>query len=279
MGPWIGVHGIGQQYCSRDEILKRWIPALSGGVEWATQCRIQPDLDLAFYGHLFRKAEPLRTGKGPAGSDSVADLADLDEAELADLTAAVEEIVTADDLAEAATRPPKAVTWLPVPVQTLVGAVERRFPPASGVLFMGTMRQVRRYLRDPQLKSEVDQIAAGAASGADVLIGHSLGSVVAYEFLRQNPGHSVRLLLTLGSPLGLKMVRDRLPAGAPGVHRWVNVRDPNDPVTAAGALDRWYPVAEDGYADNGLKAHQAERYLNCKATGAALEDFLTEPGR
>ena len=143
------------------------------------------------------------------------DLADLDDAELADLTAAVEEIVTADDLAEAAARPPKAACGCLPAVQTLVGAVERRFPPASGILFLGTLRQVRRYLQDPQLKAEVDQITAEVAGGATVLIGHSLGSVVAYEFLRQNPGHSVRLLLTLGSPLGLRMVRDQLPADGP----------------------------------------------------------------
>jgi hypothetical protein len=280
---WIGVHGIGQQYCSREEILREWIPALSGGVEWATGRRVQPDLDLAFYGHLFRRAESPRTGtrpgKGAASGDVAADLADLDEAELADLTTAVEEIVGADELAEAAARPSKAAMWLPVPVQYLVGAVERRFPPASGVLLLGTLRQVRRYLRDSQLKSEVDQITAEAALGATVLIGHSLGSVVAHEFLRQNPGHPVRLLLTVGSPLGLKMVRDHLPVGAPGVARWVNVRDPNDPVTAAGALDRWHPLAEDGYADNGLEAHNAKRYLSCKATGAALADFLPEPGQ
>jgi hypothetical protein len=276
---WVGVHGISQQYCSREEILEKWIPALSGGVEWATGCRFQPDLDLAFYGHLFRQAEPPRLGKGIVSGDAASDLAGLDEAELADLTAAVEEIVTADDLAQAAARSPKAAIWLPVPVKTLVGAVERRFPPASGILFLGALRQVRRYLRDPQLKSAVDQITARAAADAAVLIGHSLGSVVAYEFLRQNPGHSVRLLLTLGSPLGLKMVRDRLPAGDPGVARWVNVRDPNDPVTAAGALDRWYPAAEDGYADNGLKAHEANRYLNGKATGAALAGFLTGPAQ
>jgi hypothetical protein len=277
---WVGVHGIGQQYCSREEILKEWIPALSGGVEWATGRRVQPDLDLAFYGHLFRRAEPPRTGtqtgKGTVSGDAAADLADLDEAELADLSGAVEEIVGAGEMAAAAAMPPKAAIWLPVPAQNLIGAVERRFP-ASGVLLLGTLRQVRGYLRDPQLKSEADLITARAAAGAAVLIGHSLGSVVAYEFLRQNPGHSVRLLLTVGSPLGLKMVRDRLPAGDPGAVRWVNVRDPNDPVTAAGALGRWYPQAEDGYADNGLQAHDAKRYLNCKATGAALADFLPEP--
>ena len=44
----------------------------------------------------------------------------------------------------------------------LIGAVEQRYPPASGVLCLGTLRQVRRYLRDPQLKEEVDKITAGA---------------------------------------------------------------------------------------------------------------------
>jgi len=267
------VHGIGQQYLGRNQILDRWIPALTDGLEWATQRRLQPDLDLAFYGHLYRQADPPLSKKGSPSRDAAAYLAGLDDAEIADLTTAVEEIVTSADLVEAAARSGKGL-WLPAPVQTLVGAVERRFPPASGILFLGTLRQVRRYLRDQRLKAEVDRITADAAAGATVLIGHSLGSVVAYEFIRQHPGHSVKLLLTLGSPLGLKMVRDRLPAGEPGVANWVNVRDPNDPVTAAGDLRLWYPVVRDRSADNGANAHAAERYLSFKATGEALEDFL-----
>jgi hypothetical protein len=273
VGPWIGVHGIGQQYLGRNQILDRWIPALTDGLEWATQRRLQPDLDLAFYGHLFRQADPQRKGKGPLSSDATAYLAGLDDAELADLTKAVQQIIAPADLAEAAARSSKGL-WLPTPVQTLVGAVEQRFPPGSGILLLGTLRQVRRYLQNSQLKAEVDQITARAAGDATVLIGHSLGSVVAYEFLRQHPGHSVKLLLTLGSPLGLKMVRDRLPAGEPDAVHWVNVRDPNDPVTAAGAIHRWYPMVLDRCADNGVNAHAVERYLSFKATGEALKDFL-----
>ena len=169
--------------------------------------------------------------------------------------------------------------WLPVPAQKLVAAVERRFPDTSGVLFLGNLRQVRKYLRDLRLKAQVNEITSQAADGATVLIGHSLGSVVAYEFLRQNPGHSVKVLLTLGSPLGLRMVRDRLPAADPGTVRWVNVRDRNDPVTAAGPLDRWYPSAVDGLADNGSKPHKAERYLCSPAVGAALADESQEIGQ
>ena len=49
------MHGINQQYGSRREFLDLWIPALSAGLEWATWRRIEPDLDLAFYGHLFER--------------------------------------------------------------------------------------------------------------------------------------------------------------------------------------------------------------------------------
>ena len=138
MSLWIGVHGIGQQYGSREEVLKRWGPALIGGVEWATQRRIQPDLDVAYYGYLFRAVEPRRTGKGPVSSDAMTDLVDLDDEELADLIAAVDEIVTPNDLAEAAARREKAFLWLPAPVVTRIGALERRFPGASGALIMST---------------------------------------------------------------------------------------------------------------------------------------------
>ena len=43
---------------------------------------------------------------------------------------------------------------------------------------------------------------AVVATGDDViLLGHSLGSVVAYELLRERPSLPVRMLITLGSPL------------------------------------------------------------------------------
>lgn len=271
MTKWVGVHGIGQHYLGRNQLLDRWIPALTDGLEWATRKRPQVDLDLAFYGHLFRQAGAERDTKGSRAATPL--LADLDDAELADLATAVEEIVSPADMTEAAVAGSKGA-WVPASAGALIGAVERRFPPASGVLFLGTLRQVRRYLRDPQLKAEVDQITAEAAAGASVLIAHSLGSVVAYEFLRQHPGHSVQLLLTLGSPLGLKMVRDRSAPGELGVARWVNVRDPQDPVTAAGALRRWYPSVVERRAENGLDAHSVERYLCFKATGEALKGYL-----
>jgi pimeloyl-ACP methyl ester carboxylesterase len=83
----------------------------------------------------------------------------------------------------------------------LLRAVDRRFGAAAGVLYVGVLRQVRRYLTDPHLKATVDaRVEAAVGERCRVLIGHSLGSLIAYEYLRQHPGHGVQLLLTLGSP-------------------------------------------------------------------------------
>jgi hypothetical protein len=68
-----------------------------------------------------------------------------------------------------------------------------------------------------------------------VVVAHSLGSVVAYNVLHQRAaGSNVRALVTLGSPLGLQSVYDRLPSakGKRTVPRdigeWYNARDPVD---------------------------------------------------
>lgn len=276
MSQWIGVHGINQQYLGREQILGRWRPALIAGLEWATGGRPMPDLDLAFYGSLFRKAYDDSDDKGAADPASATGLADLDEDEIADLVSALAEIAGPGEVGDA---PSKLGLWLPAPLVTSVGVLERRFPGAHRIPVLRILRQVGKYLRDPDVKAQVDQITATAAANATVLIGHSLGSVVAYEYLRQHPGHSVKLLVTIGSPLGLTMVRKRLATGDPGVDRWVNVRDPSDPVTAAGNLSRWWPQSLSRRADNGTDAHSAERYLSSKAVGTALKDFLPSVGQ
>ena len=282
MSQLIGVHGISQNYRWRQKIVDEWTSALTGGIEWAAGRRPAkaPDLDVAFYGHLFRSAAGA-SGKGLADSQEGAERAGLDDEELSDLTAAVQEIVSPDDLAdaEAGIGRDKALMWLPIPLQRLGGAIERRFPRSSGIVALSVLRQVRCYLRDAHTKAEIDQITAAAADGSPVIIGHSLGTVVAYEYLRQNPARPVKLLLTVGSPLGFRTVRRWLPAGEPGVANWVNIRDPHDPVTAGGALGRWYPGVLDGLTDNGFDAHAAERYLSCKAVGKALIDVLPELGQ
>lgn len=279
----VGVHGIGQQQFGRAQLVRDWTPAVSDGVEVATgKAPSGLVVDIAFYGNLFLR-KVTRTGKGTPGASAADLLADLDAAELSDLDEGAAEIVTAGEVEAATGLPPvKGVPHVPPWFQARLRAIDAKFGAGAGMLYMGELRQVRRYLCDPELKTKVDKIvtakmADDGAGGVRILLGHSLGSVVAWEFVRQHPGRQLDLLVTLGSPLGLRMVRSRLPEqGRTGevpqqVGRWVNVRDLGDPVACAGDLATWWPRAEDRYVDNGRDdAHNACRYLSKAETGSAI---------
>lgn len=121
-----------------------------------------------------------------------------------------------------------------------------------------------------------------------MLIGHSLGSVVAYEYLCRVRPPSVELLVTVGSPLGIpNLVLSRLtpaPVGVRGawpgsVARWVNVADPGDVVALRKDLAPLFPppagaTVRDRTVDNGRQPHAVDRYLTAAETGEALGAVL-----
>jgi len=281
----VGVHGIGQQQFGRAQLLRDWAPAISDGIEVATgRAPASLAVDIAFYGNLFL-TKAAGAPKGAMETSAADLLADLDTAELSDLDEAVAEIVSAEEVEAAAGFPPTmGVPHVPSWLQARLRAIDAKFGAAAGVLYVGELRQVRRYLCHPELKAKVDEIVAAkmavdGISRSRILVGHSLGSVVAWEFVRQHPEHELDLLLTLGSPLGLRMVRSRLPeqgreGGVPDqAGRWVNVRDPGDPVACAGGLAYWWPGLEDLCVYNGRDdAHSACRYLSKAETGSAITD-------
>ena len=152
-----------------------------------------------------------------------------------------------------------------------------------------TLAQVTRYLDDPAIHDyAIAQVNKHLTPETRVVIGHSLGSVVAYDTLRARPSDQpVPLLVTLGSPLGLSAISQRLqpqpPAFPAAVRRWVNIAAPDDVVAARRELhavfDRDRPhdaLFEDTWnVDNGSKPHQINFYLTKKSCGAAVADALT----
>ncbi|MFI7019001.1 hypothetical protein [Streptomyces sp. NPDC050164] len=90
----------------------------------------------------------------------------------------------------------------------------------------------------------------------DVVIAHSLGSIVAYETLHELTDElDVKLLLTLGSPLALPHAvfprldpapRDGTGTKPPGVRRWMNLSDVGDFVAVPkGQLACAFPGVEE----------------------------------
>jgi len=121
-----------------------------------------------------------------------------------------------------------------------------------------------------------------------VLLAHSLGSVVAYEALCQDPDLNLEMLITLGSPLAMhSVVFERLqpkPIGRgmrpPGVASWVNIADYGDPVAVPRhrLAERFDGVDRDHETSISLvNPHTAQDYLGCAELAAELAPFLTLP--
>ncbi|MEW5531902.1 serine peptidase [Streptomyces virginiae] len=117
----------------------------------------------------------------------------------------------------------------------------------------------------------------------EVVVAHSLGSVVAYEALHDLAGElDVRLLLTLGSPLALpNAVFHRLDPGPlegrgtrpPGVRRWVDIADVGDFVAIPkGALARVFEGVEEQPAISiaPLWPHSVLDYLRHPSVAGAV---------
>ncbi|MFE5336856.1 hypothetical protein ACFQ8E_13150 [Isoptericola sp. NPDC056573] len=128
-------------------------------------------------------------------------------------------------------------------VEAVVAAlalVDRVVPGVSAAVLLTLTRDVYAYLHDDAVRRAIDAGLADALADATagdepaVVIAHSLGSVVAYSVLAARAsGPEVPLLLTPGSPLGIRAVREALESRAPlvfpaQVGRWVSPRDPRD---------------------------------------------------
>jgi len=121
-------------------------------------------------------------------------------------------------------------------VVATLGLVDRFVPGVSAAVLLTLTRDVYAYLHDDHVRRTIDDGLAAALAGDEpaVVVAHSLGSVVAYSVLAgRTGGPAVPLLLTPGSPLGIRAIREALQARAPltfpaRVRRWVSARDPRD---------------------------------------------------
>jgi hypothetical protein len=95
----------------------------------------------------------------------------------------------------------------------------------------------------PSIRARLEQALQGL-SGPVVVVGHSLGSVIAYDVLYGRGGLDVRLLVTIGSPLGVDEIQDVVnrPLRVPGpVRAWLNAADARDLVALDPTIRPEYP--------------------------------------
>lgn len=125
-------------------------------------------------------------------------------------------------------------------VQAILKALDRHAGGVTTAFLEVFLRDVYLYVTRSAVRREINGIVAGGLTGEPtVVVGHSLGSVVAYDLLGHSGGARVPLLMTIGSPLGIRAVRNPFrPIRSPAaVGSWINAYDPRD-VVALVPLDR-----------------------------------------
>jgi pimeloyl-ACP methyl ester carboxylesterase len=173
-----------------------------------------------------------------------------------------------------------------------------------------TLVDIQRYFRNEQAVAErirtlvADCLLDIWREGHEILlIGHSLGSVIAYDVLwdlsrRRNSDLRIDLFMTIGSPLGLNFVRHRLLSahehGArrfpSNIRRWENL----SAIGEMTALDRVFandyaPMLKHGLLESindhthlttyfrgeeGLNVHKCYGYMINEQVGAVVADWL-----
>jgi len=250
MATIVGVHGAFHQLWGPHEVAGRWVPAIRDGL-WHAGATIEPeDVDIAFYGDLFRANV---TDGRPTDDDL------LDIANDAGLTDVIEAVAGPDGL------------------EAIAKAVGKQ-------TVRQLINQLGRYFADEELRAEVrGRFEAVIEPDTRVVIAHSMGTVVAYETLCAHPEWRVETLVTIGSPLGDDWIYGRLQPQAaddkgvwPGsIGRWINVASVGDQACVEPKLaNRFGERVVDLGVDNGHRAHDPEPYLNAPTTGRALADAL-----
>jgi Peptidase family S41 len=157
----------------------------------------------------------------------------------------------------------------PVRILLLRQLLRRLIPDADAYFFTDRKELIRERLRQ----------AIDAVDGPLVIVGHSLGTVVAYDVLSEArfAGRDVRALFTLGSPLGYTEIQDVVvtPLHVPTpVQQWINVADRLDVVSLdtglANDFDGAVRIVDVSVDNTSPNSHAAYGYLRTHAVRSRI---------
>lgn len=271
----IMLHGIGNAEATPDEMQRNWIDWLVAG--GADRDRLEAsDPVLAYYADILSDG---RTITAPG------QLPTSDPVKAEQLVKAGIEIQVA--AAQALRR--ELIARIRNPLDPAEDVMEKAFTAQAAAGQAGPVDlidEVYDYLTKPGLRSAIDtRVMAAFDDDTPVILAHSLGSVVAWRIqqARARAGlPAAARLITIGSPLSFKLVRDRLgqPYAYPGgVRDWWNFYDPFfDPI----ALGREFPLPPGGKGkvhhrtvsnDSGFD-HLVDGYLRRAKVAKAVMEVL-----
>lgn len=286
------VHGIAQGGRSSDILRSEWLGALRKGL--AKTGKVLPpnlEVDVPFYGDCLDEfVTKFKLGSDasllPKGSP-IRDEFDEFRTKVADEIRQQRGITPQQIRQEV----PEGTTEKGVQnwdwVQAILRIVDRNFPVVTQGTLERFLQDVFLYTQRDVVRNAIDEIVTQELTSETVaVIGHSLGSVVAYNVLTQSKSIAPRFV-TVGSPLGISTIRKTVvkplcnPSGERG---WYNFYDKND-VVSLYPLDSVHFGVTPSIDDNGTVANWTDNkhgivgYLDNENVADAIYSGIQPPPR
>lgn len=237
------VHGMRQEKKDPAKLQAVWESALKAA--WKREGIKAPSykLEMPYYGDALdvatRQVRESKSRVTQKGSPSASTLDDTEQALYLALQkrAKISDAEVRKELAqEVVARGPLNWEW----VQGIARVLSDE-APWLGNAGLPFVQQVSAYLTRPHIRKLVDDIVAPALKGECIVVSHSLGTIVAYNLLTSNrKGADVPLFMTLGSPLGIDVVKSNIRPPALAVPNcaatWINGVDERDYVALVSQL-------------------------------------------
>ena len=281
------VHGRAQGGKSEAALLSEWRKALDAGLASAgVALDAHVDFDMPFYGDILDDFVERAELPSPSDIVQMGGGADLGFEQF--IQSALLEMSVAGGVADAEIQRempdgpqemgPQNWEW----VQAIVKVIDRKWPSFSGGTIERFLKDVYLYLDKPVVRKAVDAtVEEKLTTNRTLVVGHSLGSVVAYNVLRR---HKIDIagFVTIGSPLGIKVVSGKLGLPAnPAESRWFNAYDERD-IVALNPLDKiHFPVAPEieNFADvrnETPNRHGISGYLGDKTVAHQISKWCVQ---
>ncbi len=287
------IHGRDQQGKNSTALKNEWLAAWDRGLAKSNLQRPAGlTIDFPFYGDRLaalvdaanRPTGPEASPKGVEGDRGYDDF----QAEVADELARIHGLEPAAIRAQiarvhgdqvATQKGPLNWEW----IQAIIALIDDAAPDLSSAVLGVLLRDVYLYLTEEDIREEVDSIASQNLSGDTVaVVGHSLGSVVGFNILRafakKNGGKKPRYV-TVGSPLGINAIKQRLGRLSNAGSSWYNAFDERDVVALKPLDGNNFPVTPAIENNAAVSNHSSNRhgivgYLDDKAVAKRIFDAL-----
>lgn len=289
----IFVHGRSQQDFSPQELRDIWLTAWEKGLE-KSNLSLPPDdsIHIPYYADTLIKLMNEKPKKGEvtrSGSDKVNEAKELEFTKdfLKEIAMAThpnfDERMDIKAMVEAERDSP--LNW--ESVQKLLDFLDKKKIFGKWPIKLAT-KDVFHYLTRAHIKEAVNKEIEDVMDKTPcVVVGHSLGSIVTYLVLKNNPQYHVKKYITIGSPLGISSLKKYLeeplvmPSCIKGdtADRWYNVYDERDYV-ALNPLDRkhfnnGFDIVNSTHVDNHTdNRHGIAGYLDDEIIAKIIYDAM-----